>query len=35
MSLYSNLKNVQDNAEIEKANKQKESKYQEELKRYR
>lgn len=34
MSLYSNLKNVQDNAEIEKANKQKESKYQEELKRY-
>ena len=27
MSLYNNLKNVQDNAEIEKANKQKEIQY--------
>ena len=34
MSLYSNLKSVQENAEIEKANKQKEIQYQEELKKY-
>ena len=34
MSLYSNLKNFQENAEIEKDNKQKEVKYQEELKKY-
>ena len=34
MSLYNNLKSVQENAEIEKANKKKESQYQNELSSY-